>query len=69
MSQLYRTKRNRDDNEETTINATIIAGTTSAVKLDFGGNQLEWFPRSQVTDNRDGTFTMPTWLAVDKGAV
>ena len=28
-----------------------------------------WVPRSQVEDNGDGTFTMPLWLAKEKGFV
>lgn len=28
-----------------------------------------WLPKSQVQDNMDGTFTMPEWLAKDKGFI
>lgn len=28
-----------------------------------------WVPTSQIQDNGDGTFTMPFWLAKDKGLV
>ncbi len=28
-----------------------------------------WVPTSQVEDNGDGTFTMPEWLAKDKGLI
>jgi uncharacterized protein YpmB len=30
---------------------------------------LIWVPKSQVQNNGDGTFTMPEWLAIDKGLV
>jgi hypothetical protein len=28
-----------------------------------------WVPKSQVENNDDGTFTMPEWLALDKGFI
>lgn len=28
-----------------------------------------WVPKSQVEDNGDGTFTMPEWLAIEKGFI
>ena len=28
-----------------------------------------WVPKSQCQDNEDGTFTMPEWLAIEKGIV
>ena len=66
---IYRSSRNRDDDEETEINAVVMHDTGSAILLDFGGTKSEWFPKSQVTDNGNGTFTMPQWLAIEKGAV
>ena len=50
------------------IAARIKAETPKAWLLDDGTRE-EWVPRSQVTDNGDGTFTMPMWLAIDKGLV
>lgn len=35
----------------------------------FDGARTEWVPKSQVEDNGDGTFTMPEWLAKDKGFI
>ncbi len=29
----------------------------------------EWFPKSQIKDNKDGTFTCPVWLAKEKGLI
>lgn len=37
-----------------------------------GKNKKElrvWVPKSQVEDNGDGTFTMPEWLALEKGFI
>jgi hypothetical protein len=28
-----------------------------------------WVPKSQVEKNEDGTFTMPEWLALEKGFI
>lgn len=46
--------------------AEIRAETVKAWLL-YDGAKSEWVPKSQVEDNRDGTFTMPLWLAEDKG--
>ena len=35
----------------------------------YDGKVTEWVPKSQVEKNPDGTFTMPEWLAIDKGFV
>lgn len=50
------------------IAAEIRAETNSAYKL-FDGAKAEWVPKSQVQDNEDGTFTMPEWLAKEKGFI
>jgi hypothetical protein len=42
--------------------------TEKAIQL-YDGKTTEWVPKSQVEDNGDGTFTMPLWLAKDKGFV
>ena len=42
--------------------------TDLAIRL-FDGKTTEWVPKSQVEDNGDGTFTMPEWLAKDKGFI
>lgn len=39
-------------------------------RLDKDGREIwAWVPKSQVEDNGDGTFTMPEWLAMDKGLI
>lgn len=39
-----------------------------AIRL-HDGDKTEWVPKSQVEDNGDGTFTMPEWLAKEKGFI
>ncbi len=48
--------------------AKKVGETNKAFRL-FDGVKTEWVPKSQVEDNGDGTFTMPEWLAVEKGFV
>lgn len=40
--------------------------TAKAFQLS-DGKHTEWAPKSLVEDNDDGTFTMPVWLATEKG--
>ena len=35
----------------------------------YDGAKAAWVPKSQVEQNPDGTFTMPEWLAQDKGFI
>lgn len=50
------------------LSAELKAETEKAF-LIFDGAKTEWVPKSQVEDNGDGTFTMPEWLAKDKGFI
>lgn len=52
----------------TDIAAEIRGETDKAFRL-FDGVKTEWVPKSQVENNGDGTFTMPEWLAQDKGFI
>lgn len=52
----------------TDIAAEKRGETERAIKL-FDGAKTEWVPKSQVEDNGDGTFTMPEWLAREKGFI
>jgi hypothetical protein len=52
----------------TDIRAEVRAETERAFML-YDGKATAWVPKSQVEDNGDGTFTMPEWLAIDKGFV
>ena len=49
--------------------AAEIKGETEKAFRLFDGKTTEWVPKSQVENNGDGTFTMPLWLAKDKGFV
>lgn len=50
------------------IAAEVKGDTEKGLRL-FDGSRTEWVPKSQVEDNEDGTFTMPEWLARDKGFI
>jgi len=50
------------------ISAEVRGETEKAWRL-YDGAKTEWVPKSQVEDNGDGTFTMPEWLAKDKGFI
>lgn len=50
------------------VAAEVRRETDKAWQL-FDGARTEWVPKSQVEQNDDGTFTMPLWLAKDKGFV
>lgn len=50
------------------IAAEIRGETDKAFRL-FDGTRTEWVPKSQVEQNGDGTFSMPEWLAQDKGFI
>ncbi len=50
------------------VKAEVHAETERALQLD-DGKRLGWVPKSQVENNHDGTFTMPEWLALDKGFI
>jgi hypothetical protein len=54
--------------ELTDIEAEIRGETENAWRL-FDGKTIAWVPKSQVENNDDGTWTMPIWLAQEKGFV
>ena len=48
----------------------LFDGRTQIKKGDTAPSELLiWVPKSQVEQNDDGTFTMPEWLALDKGFI
>ena len=49
--------------------AAEIRGETKAALRLYDGDKTEWVPKSQVEDNGDGTFTLPEWLAKEKGFI
>ena len=50
------------------IAGTLRGETEKALRI-FDGKATEWVPKSLVEDNGDGTFTMPEWLAKEKGFI
>jgi hypothetical protein len=50
------------------IAAEVKGRTEKAVRL-YDGKTTAWVPSSQIEENEDGTFTMPEWLAKDKGFI
>jgi len=49
--------------------ALEIRGETEKAYKVTDGKYLEWIPKSQVENNEDGTFSMPEWLAKEKGFI
>ena len=56
------------DSRLTEISA-VIRHETKAAWLIFDGAKEVWVPKSMIEDNDDGTFTMPEWLAKEKGLI
>lgn len=50
------------------LDAYIVGETDLALRLTDGVTTA-WVPKSQVETNEDGTFTMPEWLAKEKGFI
>lgn len=50
------------------VEAELRHETENGYLLD-DGDKKEWFPKKLVEDNEDGTFSMPEWLAEDKGFI
>ncbi len=51
------------------VEAELRHTTDKGGMLLHNGDKGEWFPKSLVEDNGDGTFTMPEWLAMEKGFI
>jgi hypothetical protein len=50
------------------IEAELLMETEKGYRID-DGKTTDWVPKSQVEQNDDGTFTMPEWLAQEKGFI
>jgi hypothetical protein len=46
-----------------------LRGETDKAFRLYDGKTTEWVPKRLVENNGDGTFTMPEWLAKDKGLI
>lgn len=50
--------------------AAELKGETDKAYRIYDGAKTEWVPKSQVEyDKRDKVFTMPEWLALEKGFI
>lgn len=49
--------------------AAEVRRETDKAWLIFDGDREVWLPKSQCERNHDKTFTMPEWLANDKGLI
>lgn len=49
--------------------AAELRHETERAYLIFDGAQEAWLPKSQAERNTDGTFTLPEWLAREKGLI
>lgn len=47
--------------------AAEVRRETDKAWLIFDGAREVWIPKSQAEQNPDGTFTMPEWMANEKG--
>jgi len=55
---------------ETNAAYLLYDGREEIKKGDTVKSELRiWVPKSQVENNDDGTFTMPEWLALEKGFI
>lgn len=55
---------------ETNYAYLLYDGRSEIKKGDTKPSELRiWIPKSQVECNGDGTFTMPEWLALEKGFI
>jgi hypothetical protein len=50
------------------ISAEIRVETARAWMVTDGTQEV-WLPKSQAEHNGDGTFTLPEWLAMEKGLI
>lgn len=50
------------------IHADLKHETEKAYLISDGSREA-WIPKSQCERNDDGTFSMPEWIAMDKGLI
>jgi len=52
----------------TDIAARVVRETDKAWLVNDGVREV-WLPKSKAEKNSDGTFTLPDWLASEKGLI
>lgn len=60
--------KRRNDKQLCEIKAVKRGETDKAFRL-YDGKRTEWVPKQFVEENDDGTFTMPEWIATEKGFI
>lgn len=56
-------------NEMTEVDARLIRETEMAFLIDDGSGEQVWIPKSLTVYDGGSTFTIPEWLAIEKGLV
>lgn len=51
------------------LTGVVMMETDKAWRVDFGELAPVWLPKSQVEFDGDKTFSMPEWLAMEKGLI
>ena len=56
------------------IEVHVLVETAAAYRVDFGGEEPVWVPKSQCefdtgAQEDKGTLTLPEWLALEKGMI
>jgi hypothetical protein len=70
---------NRKSNDPIEIAVKVTVVTEKAIRVDHGGKEQVWIPKSQITDYSGGpddgpgfgttSIFIPEWLALDKGLI
>lgn len=63
------------ESREVEIECKVVGSTENALRIDYGGKEPVWIPRSQITDYSPDTdddsaiesIFLPEWLATEKG--
>lgn len=61
--------RKRDQSSRLCDISAQLKHETPKAFLLYDGSREEWVSKSLVENNGDGTFTMPEWLAQEKGFI
>lgn len=60
----------KPNNKNKLVDVTAeVRGETDLAWRLHDGAKTEWVPKSLTEDNGDGTYTMPFWIAKEKGFV
>jgi len=51
------------------VEGILLYETDKSFLILVDGEDKVWLPKSLVENNEDGTFSLPEWLAIEKGWV